>query len=147
ALTDENGNISWYAEYEPFGKVNIMIEKTTNNFRFPGQYYIQETGLYYNWNRWYNPDTGRHMQIDPYLDKTFYIYVSNNPMRLAWIYCKCYWYCKDCKLPIIWSGDKSSCEITYGILVNTGAGIKRGDNCACKKPGKERDCSKDCEKE
>lgn len=52
-LTDESGQVAWYADYEPFGKVNILVERITNNFRFPGQYFIEDTGLYYNWWRWF----------------------------------------------------------------------------------------------
>ncbi|MGC8928436.1 MAG: RHS repeat domain-containing protein, partial [Myxococcota bacterium] len=94
ALTDENGNISWYADYEPFGKVNIMIEKTKNNFRFPGQYYITETGLYYNWWRWYKSEIGRYVQFDPEINvdkisrpnsslrriQEQYLYCDNKPL-------------------------------------------------------------------
>ena len=34
--------------------------------RFAGQYHDTETGLFYNYNRYYNPDTGRYITtIDP----------------------------------------------------------------------------------
>jgi RHS repeat-associated protein len=33
--------------------------------RFPGQYHDVETGLFYNLNRYYNPDTGRYVTADP----------------------------------------------------------------------------------
>ena len=35
------------------------------NLRYPGQYYDAETGLFYNWNRYYNPNTGRYSRSDP----------------------------------------------------------------------------------
>jgi len=84
-LTDENGQIAWYGDYEPFGKVNILVERTTNNFRFPGQYFIEETGLYYNWWRWYGTNISRYIQTDPIKyekkgNSKFYEYVNNNAL-------------------------------------------------------------------
>jgi RHS repeat-associated protein len=32
---------------------------------FPGQYYDQETGLHYNYFRYYDPSTGRYITSDP----------------------------------------------------------------------------------
>jgi len=77
-LTDENGQIAWYGDYEPFGKVSILVERTTNNFRFPGQYFIEETGLYYNWWRWYEGKVGRYIEVDIFLLKEKYAYSDNN---------------------------------------------------------------------
>ncbi len=64
-LTDEKGNTVWQADYTPFGRVNILIDTIENNLRFPGQYYDDETGLHYNYHRYYDPDTGRYLTADP----------------------------------------------------------------------------------
>ena len=35
------------------------------NLRYPGQYYMAETGLNQNWNRDYDPVTGKYIESDP----------------------------------------------------------------------------------
>jgi len=65
-MIDENGDTLWSADYQPFGKAQIDSDSTiVNNFRFPGQYYDHETGLHYNYHRYYDPRTGRYLTPDP----------------------------------------------------------------------------------
>jgi len=50
-------------------------------FRFPGQYEDEETGLVYNWNRYYIPEIGRYNRLDPAVSQDhLYAYASNNPI-------------------------------------------------------------------
>jgi RHS repeat-associated protein len=54
------------------------------NLRFPGQYYDRETGLHYNHQRYYDPQTGRYISYDPIGlagGINPYTYVRNNPLR------------------------------------------------------------------
>jgi len=84
-MTDESGAVVWSADYKPFGEVTITTETITNNFRFPGQYYDQETGLHYNWHRYYDPATGRYLTADPIGlggGTDLFSYVQNNPVNL-----------------------------------------------------------------
>ena len=84
-LTNDTGTTSWKAFYKPFGEVVISVSTVENPFRFPGQYYDQETGLHYNWNRYYDPKTGRYLTPDPVGlggGLNLYVYVTNSPLNL-----------------------------------------------------------------
>lgn len=82
-LINEQGTVVWAATYDAFGKASITTSTVSNNIRFPGQYYDEETGLHYNWNRYYDPGTGRYTQEDPIglkgKDFNFYRYTLNSP--------------------------------------------------------------------
>jgi RHS repeat-associated protein len=64
-VTDDTGAVVWKAAYRPFGVADIAVDKITNNLRFAGQYYDAETGLHYNYHRYYDPSTGRYLTPDP----------------------------------------------------------------------------------
>jgi RHS repeat-associated protein len=64
-MTDGNKTVVWDAVYNPFGEVNSITGSATNNLRFPGQYFLIESGLAYNWHRHYDPTIGRYLQPDP----------------------------------------------------------------------------------
>lgn len=85
-LTDEQGNVVWSATYDAFGKATVT-GTITNNLRFPGQYFDEETGLHYNWNRYYEPETGRYVSVDPIGfaagDQNLYRYSGNNVLNIA----------------------------------------------------------------
>ncbi|MBU0484112.1 MAG: RHS domain-containing protein [Proteobacteria bacterium] len=60
-----SGQVVWSAVYDAFGQASVEVESVVSNLRFPGQYYDSETGLHYNWNRYYDPGTGRYLTPDP----------------------------------------------------------------------------------
>jgi len=64
-LTAVNGAVVWAAKYSSFGKASIEVETVESSLRFPGQYYDQETGLHYNYHRYYDPSIGRFLRADP----------------------------------------------------------------------------------
>jgi large repetitive protein len=85
-MTDATGDIVWEASYEAFGKAMIAANSTiTNNLRFPGQYFDEETGLHYNWNRYYDTTSGRYFEKDLIGfgagDENLYRYVKNKLMN------------------------------------------------------------------
>ncbi|MEQ8939318.1 MAG: RHS repeat-associated core domain-containing protein, partial [Gammaproteobacteria bacterium] len=85
-ITDSFQNTVWQADYNPFGEVDITTELVSNNIRFPGQYYDEETGLHYNYFRYYEPEIGRYITSDPIgleAGTNTYSYVDSNPLK--WI--------------------------------------------------------------
>ena len=66
-MTNGNGTIVWEGELLQFGERNLVKGSVTNNLGFPGQYSDVETGLYYNWWRYFNDKLGRYDSFDPIL--------------------------------------------------------------------------------
>jgi RHS repeat-associated protein len=64
-MTDGSSAVVWDALYFPFGATFAIYGSATNNTRFPGQYFLLEAGLHYNWHRHYDPTLGRYIQPDP----------------------------------------------------------------------------------
>uniref|UniRef100_UPI00300B45F6 RHS repeat-associated core domain-containing protein n=1 Tax=Acinetobacter guillouiae TaxID=106649 RepID=UPI00300B45F6 len=73
-MTDHTGLIIWKANYFAWGECKVERAKSnffenseiiSNNIRFQGQYFDQETGLHYNRYRYYSPYVGRFISKDP----------------------------------------------------------------------------------
>ncbi|MCG6938443.1 MAG: RHS domain-containing protein [Gammaproteobacteria bacterium] len=88
-LTNEYGLVVWQAIYDPFGKATVDDDVDGDgksmemNIRFPGQYYDAESGLHYNYHRYYDPDLGRYITSDPIGlagGLNTYGYVGGNPV-------------------------------------------------------------------
>ncbi|EEI3460671.1 RHS repeat protein [Salmonella enterica subsp. salamae] len=67
ALINREGKTDWSAEYDTWGNVlrEINPHKLAQLLRLPGQQYDEETGLYYNRHRYYDPLQGRYITQDP----------------------------------------------------------------------------------
>ena len=67
-MTDEKGNIVWSGDYSGWGKLTqegrLKLD-IHQPFRLQNQHYDEETGLHYNFFRYYDPEIGRFTQQDP----------------------------------------------------------------------------------
>ena len=82
-ITAVNGTIVWDAKYSSFGEATIEVATVENNLRFPGQYYDSESGLHYNYQRYYNSKLGKYLRVDPIGINggvNIYCYSKNNPI-------------------------------------------------------------------
>ncbi|MDT8385411.1 MAG: RHS repeat-associated core domain-containing protein [Gammaproteobacteria bacterium] len=90
AATNEQGNLMWREAYEPYG-VRLRKESTSSNTTwYTGKQEDAGAGLSYFGARWYDPELGRFMGIDPVGFKesslqTFnrYAYANNNPYKFV----------------------------------------------------------------
>ena len=114
---DENGTQTWYAyetnvqgdvigirttdgtqvvsyTYDAWGRCTVSGSQPAlgalNPLRYRGYYYDAETELYYLNSRYYDPDTGRFLNADGYINANgdllgynMYVYCSNNPVMFA----------------------------------------------------------------
>ncbi|MGR9106884.1 MAG: RHS repeat-associated core domain-containing protein, partial [Gammaproteobacteria bacterium] len=81
--TGSGGSIVWMWHIDAFGNINPIENNFALNLRFPGQYYDSETGLLYNWTRYYEPALGRYISVDFMgLDGGInpYVYALDNPL-------------------------------------------------------------------
>ncbi|GGW55896.1 hypothetical protein GCM10010503_36260 [Streptomyces lucensis JCM 4490] len=65
-LVDEQGDIAWHKRSTVWGiTARNRDARAHTPLRFPGQYADPETGLHYNLNRHYDPETARYVSADP----------------------------------------------------------------------------------
>ena len=80
-MTDDEGNIILSIAYTPFGKVAWFAGIDVTDYTYTDQEIDDSGFMYYN-ARYYDPELGRFLQADTYLDgMNRYTYVGNNPIR------------------------------------------------------------------
>ncbi|MGW4398906.1 RHS repeat-associated core domain-containing protein [Amycolatopsis nivea] len=90
-LLDDRGEIAWQSRSSLFGVVVAESGGTGIPLRFQGQYFDEETGLHYNFHRYYDPVLARYLSPDPLglgggLDPHAYVsnpHVSVDPLGLV----------------------------------------------------------------
>ncbi|NDY43590.1 RHS repeat-associated core domain-containing protein [Dissulfurirhabdus thermomarina] len=73
-------------DYAAFGARRRHGGRVRQALVFPGQYLDEETGLHYNWHRYYDPAAGRYLTPDPLglaggINR--YPYVQNDPVNFV----------------------------------------------------------------
>ena len=67
-MTDIHGNLLWYAEYTAWCRLKKderVYKDAHQPLRIQNQYADRETGLHYNFFRYYEPDAGHFVNQDP----------------------------------------------------------------------------------
>jgi RHS repeat-associated protein len=68
-LVSEDGVSAWRSRTDlwggPTGPATSAPTSVTCRLRFPGQYWDEESGLHYNYFRYYDPEVGRFLSPDP----------------------------------------------------------------------------------
>jgi len=64
-LVTPRGDTLWQAQPDDWAAVTNEQGRTDQPIRFQGQWYDEESGLYYNRHRYYDPQQGRYINQDP----------------------------------------------------------------------------------
>ncbi|AOY76017.1 RHS repeat-associated core domain-containing protein [Clostridium formicaceticum] len=86
-VINQNGVVVNSYEYDEWGNIIQKQEQINNPIRYAGEYYDDESGLYYLRARYYDPFIGRFITKDSYegqltnpMSMNQYVYCLNNPL-------------------------------------------------------------------
>ena len=87
AASTSTGAYSWFKTFDEYGYESTLtpqsgVPRVTTRFAYAGEYQDPDTGLYNLRARWFEPETGSFLNIDPALGSTgeAYSYASANPL-------------------------------------------------------------------
>ncbi len=83
---DNSGQEVWRMRSDAFGRTAITSSGPVVRLRFPGQINYGYAGIYYNYYRDYDSNTGRYLESDPIGlsgGLNTYIYALHNPLRFV----------------------------------------------------------------
>jgi len=88
-VTSPSKSITFTDGYQPFGQDN-GTPNSSENYKFTGKPYSTSVGLYYEYQRWYDPSIGRFISADPVSGSLNnpqslnpYVYSANVPTTLT----------------------------------------------------------------
>ncbi len=131
-MVDASGAVVWKAAYLPFGRAIVAQADVENNLRFPGQYFDEETGLHYNWHRYYDPGAGRYLTADPIGlvgGINLYAYASNDPIN-AIDFLGLFSESEKKDIRAAWRNTGSTAGMILGIIGGAGGGASTGPGSA-----------------
>lgn len=146
ATSDESGMLLWRKSYDPYGEKLSDGEGVNNSVSYTGDKHDDTTGLTYMGARYYDPQVGRFMGMDPvgFQDRNpasfnRYSYANNNPYKyvdpdgeavilatiaivgLAWSAYDAYQTASD-----LYNGDISASEAAISIGTDAAIGLVSG---------------------
>jgi RHS repeat-associated protein len=85
---DENAEVVVYNEYDPYGNPvhhSSLAEQGVipHPFGYTGEWWQDEVGLLHLRARWYLPETGTFLSVDPVESEPAYQYVHGNPITMV----------------------------------------------------------------
>jgi RHS repeat-associated protein len=133
------GTLAWRWDADPFGTAApnqnpAGLGTFAYNLRFPGQYYMAETGLNQNKNRDYDAFTGRYVESDPIGLQggiNTYSYVGSNPLTYVdpWGLAQCTYSIAEHSITCVSNDGKSAVTSSQGISSGLGT-CKNNNSCS-----------------
>lgn len=85
-MVDRSGKLVWQTDYYAWGKVSEQIKGEVDcPVRFQGQWWDEESGLNYNFYRYYHSTCGRYISGDPIVIKGGYNLFNYTINPVSWI--------------------------------------------------------------